>query len=78
MGFKDASESSSTPDWCEKVLHLFAGEAGFEGVEAEAVAKRFVKRAKDMQIIVGAVMRPKIRDVSCKGMQYAQGDDHLF
>jgi hypothetical protein len=33
----------------------------------------------DMQIIVGAVMRPKILDVvSCKGMEYARGEDHLF
>lgn len=33
----------------------------------------------DMQIIVGAVMRPKILDVvSCGGMEYAKGEDHLF
>jgi hypothetical protein len=33
----------------------------------------------DMQIIVGAVMRPKILDVaSCSGMEYAKGEDHLF
>ncbi|PJG53074.1 hypothetical protein CVM73_22085 [Bradyrhizobium forestalis] len=32
----------------------------------------------DMQIIVGAVMRPKIQDVPCRGMEYAKGDDHLF
>jgi hypothetical protein len=31
----------------------------------------------DMQIIVGAVMRPKILDVvSCSGMEYAKGEDH--
>lgn len=34
---------------------------------------------QDMQIIVGAVMRPKILAVgSCRGMEYAKGDDHLF
>jgi hypothetical protein len=34
---------------------------------------------RDMQIIVGAVMRPKILDVvSCSGMEYAKGEDHLF
>src|ERR1700689_5644732 len=49
------------------VLGILGEAPKLEGAEAEAVAKRFIKRAKDMQIIVGVsapgfpAMRPLAR-----------------
>jgi hypothetical protein len=38
-----------------------------------------VDEHEDMQVIVGALMRPIIKDVvPCSRMEYAQGDAHLF